>query len=295
MDSSAARRLQIARGLATLLRREKITQQQLAERSGFSAGTVSRYLDWRTTAKLKPTTVRGLAQAAGGMPAEVETLTRLANGGAEGWWVGHAAVPPWLNPLFSLETEATGEAIFAPSAVPGLLQTREYAEAQHYAQEVRVDSDVVDAAVEARIKRQAILDRNPPFHIWCVLDEAVLRRVVGDRDVMARQIAHLHDLASRPNIDVQVLPFTAGAYSAVNGQFLLLELGGAHDEPDSHDRLDSPDVSVVYIEGRGGGTYLDQAPDVDPYRVAWDYVRSQAADTTTSLAMLAAAIEEYRT
>lgn len=279
MDSTAPRRMQIARGLDTLRKRAGLNQGEVAERARVSAGTVSRYLDWRTTAKLRAVTVRALAMACDGTPAEVDTLARLADDAAEGWWVGNSAVPGWLNPLFSLETEAAGESVFATSAVPGLLQTRAYAMAQHLAQEVREDLDVIEPKVDARIKRQAILDRTPPFHLWAVLDEAVLRRVVGSREVMADQIDHLRDLAGRPNIDVQILPFTAGAYSAVNGTFLMLGF---------------EEAAVIYIEMPGGGTYLDQADDVARYGLAWDYVRSQAADTAASMAMLTAASKEYR-
>lgn len=279
MDSSAPRRMQIARGLDTLRRRANLTQEEVADRARVSAGTVSRYLNWKTPAKVRAVTVRALAMACDGSAAEVETLARLADDAAEGWWVGNDAVPAWLNPLFSLETEAASESVFATSAVPGLLQTRSYAMAQHLAQEVREDLEVIERKADARIKRQAILDRVPAFHLWAVLDEAVLRREVGGREVMAEQIDHLRDMAGRPNVDVQILPFTAGAFAAVNAQFVMLGF---------------EEASVIYIEMRGGGTYLDQADDVARYRVAWDYVRSQAIDTTASMAMLTAASEEYR-
>ncbi len=58
--------------------------------------------------------------------------------------------------------------------------------------------------------------------------------------------------------------------------------------------LDFDDAAVDYIEMPGGGTYLDQADDVARYRLAWDYVRSQAADTAASMAMLTAASKEYQ-
>lgn len=279
MDASAPRRMQIARGLETLRKRASLTQSQVADRADLSTGTVSRYLDWRTTAKLKAVTVRALAMACGGTQSEVDTLARLADATAEGWWVGNEAVPAWLNPLFSLESEAAGESVFATSAVPGLLQTRAYAMAQHLAEQVREDPDAVEPAVDARITRQSILDRTPPFRLSAVLDEAVLRRVVGSPEVMAEQMDHLLDLAARPTIDVRILPFTAGAYSAVNAAFLMLEFDG---------------TAVIYVEMPGGGTYLDQTADVARYTLAWDHVRSQAADAKTTTAMLEAARKEYR-
>lgn len=277
MDSSAPRRMQIARGLDTLRKRASLTQDEVAERARVSAGTVSRYLNWRTAAKLRAGTVQALAMACGGTPAEVDALARLADDAAEGWWEGK--VPGWLNPLFSLETEAAGESVFATSAVPGLLQTRAYARAQHLAQGMHEDLDAIESKVDARARRQAILDRDPPFRLSVVLDEAVLRRVVGSREVMAEQMDHLRGLTARPNIEVRILPFTAGAYSAVNGTFLMLGFGEA---------------TVLYIELPDGGTYLDQADDVARYTLAWDYVRRQAADTAASMTMLTEASKEYR-
>lgn len=284
MNSSVPRRMQVARGLDTLRRRADLTQEDVAERARLSTGTVNRYLNWRTTPKLRAVTVKALAMACDGTPAEVDTLVRLADDAAEGWWAGNDAVPPWLNPLLGLETDAASEAEFATSAVPGLLQTPAYAAAQHLARDVRQAPGEIERTVDARIKRQAILDRTPPFHLWAVLDEAVLRRVVGSREVMAEQIDHLREMASRPNIEVQVLPFDAGAYTAVNGTFLML----------GFERLGFEEAAVVYIEMPTGGTYLDQADDVAHYRLAWDYVRSQAANTAESMKMLAAANKEYR-
>jgi transcriptional regulator with XRE-family HTH domain len=281
MDSQAPRKMQIARGLDTLRKRAALTQEEIAERAGVSIGTVSRYLNWRTSARLRVVTVRALATACGGTPIEVETLARLARPGAsEGWWVG-GGVPAWLNPLLSLEAEARTEAVFAPSAVPGLLQTRSYALALHQAQEVREAPGVIEQAVENRMRRQEMLERDD-FHLWAVIDEAVLLRA-SDPLMMADQIDHLLDMASRPNVDIQVHPFSAGPHAAVNGQFLMLGFGSGLD-----------DAPVVYVEMRGGGTYLDAPDEVTQYRIAWDYVRSQAADSRVSLDMLVAARERYR-
>ncbi|MBV9023724.1 MAG: helix-turn-helix transcriptional regulator [Streptomycetaceae bacterium] len=271
--------MQIARGLSELRERAQLTQEEVAKRAGLSAGTVNRYENWSTTARLKPSTVKLLAGACGATAAEVETLVQLAGDASAGWWVGNDAVPSWLNPLVSLEHEAAYENVFAPSVVPGLLQTRSYAMAIHQAQEVREDPAEIERMVDARIQRQGILDRRPPFHLWAVLDEAVLRRIVGDAAVMAEQIDHLRDMADRPNVDIQVLPFSAGAHAAVLGQFVT---------------LGTDELSAVYVEMRGGGMYLDKRPDVERYRLAWDYVRSQAANTSASLAMLTAALKEYR-
>ncbi|GGQ24339.1 hypothetical protein GCM10010279_35310 [Streptomyces mutabilis] len=118
-----------------------------------------------------------------------------------------------------------------------------------------------------------------------VLDDAVLRRHVGGVAVMREQIDHLIAMTDRPNVDIQVLRFSAGAHAAGSGgHFLLL---GRDDE---RDPLSS--MNVVYLELHRRGLYLDDSTDVHNYKIMFDYLRSQAADTATSLELLAAARQE---
>ncbi|ORT54210.1 helix-turn-helix transcriptional regulator [Streptomyces sp. CB03238] len=278
MTSTGPRRLQIASGLKKLRQRSDLTLEEVAKRAGYGKTTVGRYEDWTSKTMPKPRAVRLIAEAAGGTDAEIAALVRLAEDMPEGWWVG-AGVPEWLHPLVSLENEAMQEGAFAPSVVPGLLQTAEYARAIHLAEMVRQPLDVVEALVAARMQRQAVLDRDIPLHLWVVLDQAVLRREVGDRTVMAAQLDHLMEQAKRPNIDIQVLPFKAGAHAAGFGHFITL---GAGDSTDA-----------VYVEMLGGGLYIDAKEDVRRYTVAMDYLRSQAVDTTESMNILAAERKEY--
>ncbi|GAA2949600.1 DUF5753 domain-containing protein [Streptomyces enissocaesilis] len=169
--------------------------------------------------------------------------------------------------------------------MPGLLQTPSYALALHQAQDVRAEAGVIEDKVDARIKRQAILERSPALHLWVVLDDAVLRRPVGGNDVMAEQIEHLRTMAQRPNVDVQVLQFAAGAHAAGSGgHFVIL---GRDDEGDP---LNS--MNVVYLELHKRGLYLDAPSEVQSYKLMFDYLRSQAADTSVSLDLLAAARQE---
>ncbi|WP_190093235.1 helix-turn-helix domain-containing protein [Streptomyces melanogenes] len=279
MTSTGPRRLQLAAGLQKLRERSGRTLEEVAKLSGYGKSTVGRYEDWRSRAKPVPRAVRAIAEAAGGRPAEVAALVRLAEDMPEGWWVG-AAVPEWLHPLVSLEHEAQYESAFAPSVVPGLLQTRDYALAIHLAEQVRQPLDKVTELVEGRMRRQEVLTRHSPLHLWVVLDQAVLRREVGDRTVMAAQLDHLIEQSQQPNIDIQILPWAAGAHAAGLGHFVTI---GSDDV-----------LGAVYVEMLGGGFYMDSATDVRRYTVAMDYLRSQAVDTTGSLKILAAERKEYR-
>ncbi|MGY0058982.1 helix-turn-helix domain-containing protein [Streptomyces sp. LZ34] len=283
-QTGPAVRMQIARGLISLRERSGLTQAQVAERAGVSKTTVSRYEMWQDRARIRWATVKALADACDASVGEREALIQMAKSQAEGWWVGNSAVPEWLDPLVSFEHEAEYEHLYANSVIPGLLQTRDYAWAVHQAREVRSPNDEIERMVEARVQRQSILERQPALHLWVVLDEAVLRRDVGDADVMAKQMTHLYEVAQRPNIDIQVLPFSAGAHAAGAGHFVIL---GRNDE---RNPLNS--MAVVYIEMRRRGLYLDDAEEVGAYKLTFDYLRSQAADTSASLRLLARTRQE---
>ncbi|MFF5968092.1 Scr1 family TA system antitoxin-like transcriptional regulator [Streptomyces collinus] len=276
---------QIARELKALRTSADLTQAEVAKRAGVSVGTVNRYETWQDRAKVRIPTVRALADTCGATPQELEALIQLVRNQENGWWIDHPAVPEVMDPLMSFEDVAEYEHVFANALVPGLLQTPRYALALHEAQDIRTAADVIASKVDARLKRQAILERSPALHLWVVLDDAVLRRCVGSTDVMVEQIDHLQSMAQRPNVDVQVLQFAAGAHAAGSGgHFLVL---GRDDEGDP---LNS--MSVVYLELHKRGLYLDAPADVQSYKLMFDYLRSQAADTSASLDLLAAARRE---
>jgi transcriptional regulator with XRE-family HTH domain len=278
--------MQIARGLQALRARAGRTQTEVAKLAGVSVGTVNRYESWQDRAKLRVPTVRAIADACGATASERDALVQLVITQESGWWMDHPAVPEILDPLVSFEAYATFENVWANALVPGLLQTPRYALALHQAADVRDDAEAIASRVDARMRRQAILDRTPPLHLWVVLDEAVLRRAVGDADVMAEQIDHLCTMAERPNIDIQVLPVSVGAHAAGSGgHFVLL---GRTDESDP-----MASMAVVYLELHRKGLYLDSPGDVADYKIMFDYLRRDAADSATSLALMAKARQEH--
>ncbi|MFD9850499.1 helix-turn-helix domain-containing protein [Streptomyces parvus] len=276
----------IARGLHALITRSGRRQSEVAKAAGVSVGTVTRYLGWQDRARLRVPTIRAIAEACEATPAERDALVQLVTDQDSGWWMDDPAVPEILDPLVSFEGYAGYEHVWANNLVPGLLQTRRYALALHQATDVRLDSETIAGRVDARIKRQAILDRSPALHLWVVLDEQVLRRPVGGSDVMAEQIDHLVAMSERPTIDLQVLPSAIGAHAAGSGgHFVLL---GRDDE---RDPLAS--MAVVYLELHRKGLYLDAPGDVADYKIMFDYLRATAANADRSRSLMTAARQEY--
>ena len=105
-------------------------------------------------------------------------LTREAR--QPGWWHSFRDVLP--NPYevhIGLEAGAASIRNFEPSVVPGLLQTADYARETFRNGPIELDPDGVERLVEVRLARQKILTRDNRPRLWAVIDEAVIRRVVG--------------------------------------------------------------------------------------------------------------------
>ncbi|WP_406414948.1 Scr1 family TA system antitoxin-like transcriptional regulator [Streptomyces sp. NBC_01614] len=127
-------------------------------------------------------------------------------------------LPTWFQPYADMEAKATYISTYQCQLVYGLLQTKAYAAAL-----LSVDHpDRVDEMVAARMERQRVLEREQPPALWVVLDESVLYRMVGDRDVMRGQLAHLLSFRNNQSVHVQVLPYSVGAHTGMMGSFTLL-------------------------------------------------------------------------
>lgn len=124
------------------------------------------------------------------------------------------SAPVWLREWIEHEREARLLRWFEPFLVPGLLQTEAYARAILEWGGL-FEPGEVDQRVSSRIERQAILSGPKPPQFFAILDEAVLHRSVGDRDIMARQCEHLIACASRPHIHVQVVPYDVGGHAGL--------------------------------------------------------------------------------
>jgi hypothetical protein len=160
--------------------------------------------------------------------------------------------------LSFIEFEATAVVTwnFQPLSVPGLLQTEDYARALLGSLRGELSAEQVAALTEARIKRQELLDRDDAPLLYFVVDEAVARRIVGGRDVMRAQLNRMIQLAGRPRITLELVPFHAGAHQGMNGPFVIHEFS----DPDASDvlfqerpqgdelRRDDPELIAQYRE-----------------------------------------------
>lgn len=183
-------------------------------------------------------------------------------------------LPSWFQPYADMEAKASYISTYQCQLVYGLLQTEAYARAV-----LGVEySDRLDEMVAARIDRQRILRREQPPVLWVVLDEAVLYREIGGRQVMREQLAHLLDMFSQQWVEIQVLPFSEGEHAGMMGSFTLLRFD---DDPDLH-------YSESYDQG-----HMTANPQVIRERSV-GYARLQAAALSPkeSAALIARVMEE---
>jgi transcriptional regulator with XRE-family HTH domain len=114
--------------------------------------------------------------------------------------------PTWFAPIVPIERESVKIAGWEPSAVPGLLQTEQYARALVRARRPQDDEEATERTVRARMDRQGILSRPKLPLLWYVIHEGVLRHAVGGSEVMAPQLDKLIKAAETPAVVLQVLP-----------------------------------------------------------------------------------------
>jgi transcriptional regulator with XRE-family HTH domain len=150
-----------------------------------------------------------------GLVIRLATLARRADG----------PIPSWFESWLEAERTAHMLRLWSPMLVPGLLQTGEYARALFLA--TGLDEDAAAEHVTVRLGRQVILDRPNAPHLVVVLDELVLRRLIGSSQVMADQLVHVAELSERPNVSVQVIPSDTGANAGLSGAFDLASGDGA--------------------------------------------------------------------
>ncbi|WP_019075042.1 helix-turn-helix domain-containing protein [Streptomyces hokutonensis] len=183
-------------------------------------------------------------------------------------------LPKWFQPYAEMEAKAAFISTYQCQVVYGLLQTPEYAAAL-----VAVEHpDRVEELVAARMERQRILEKKQPPAVWVVLDEAVLLREVGGREVMRKQLARLVSFRDNPWVNIQVLPLASGVHAGMVGSFNLLRFD---DDPD-----------IYYSEGYDQA-HMTANPDVIRERsVGYARLQADALSVEDSADLITRVMEE---
>ncbi|NYI06903.1 helix-turn-helix domain-containing protein [Allostreptomyces psammosilenae] len=212
------------------------------------------------------------------LPARLDQVLRTGGTFQRLWkLVESEAHPDYARRFFKMEERATRIETYSSHAIHGLLQTEGYARAMMRAWAPEETDEAIQERLALRLERQKILTRPNAPVFWLILDEAVLRRPVGDASVMREQWARLV-AAVGPRLTLQVLPFSAGAHGAMGGSMTVLTLP------------DGPDVA--YMEGSHRG-HLEETPaTVARRRVTYDHLRALALPPAESVTLVRSLLRE---
>lgn len=196
-------------------------------------------------------------------------------------YVYREAYPDWSQAFIAYSARAAVIREYSSHAVPGLLQTPEYARALLSMGHSLRDAEHLEERVAARLERQNRLTGPDRPHLWIILDEAVLRRPVGGSAVMRGQLEKLLRLAEEPGITIQVLPFDQGAHGALAGSLSLLVM------PDG--------TEIAYTEGAHHGQLTEEPEEVERFVLTYDHLRAMALPPLMSLELIRSVLEvDYR-
>ncbi|MGW0626117.1 helix-turn-helix domain-containing protein [Streptomyces sp. NPDC002758] len=216
-------------------------------------------------------------------PEEIRQFIGLTRQSRQnGWWHSYGdTLPEWFKPYLGFEADAASIWTYQTELVPGLLQTESYAQAVIRSQFPELSADEVEARASARVQRRVMLTSEAPPKVWAILNEAVLRRVVGSAAIMREQLTALAELAKeQPNVTVQVLPFDAGAHVSMGYSFSYLSF---EDVPGS----------VAYSEGLTTATYLDKPSDLSRHEEIFQRLVAASERPEKSIDMIRNTAEEY--
>ena len=281
-DSPTVLRMILGRQLQALREKAGLSHQQAADAIYASEWTIRRIEAGKGA--LKPLNIKSLLVTYGVTDVrEIDAFLGLARDASRpGWWHSYGDVlPDWFTTAVGLEESASLIRAYEPQVVPGLLQTEAYVRAITAASFPSEQAEDSERRVALRLARQDLLRQPAPPEYWVVLEETVLRRPIGGPDVMRGQIEHLIESAARPNITIQVLPFSAGWHPAMYGMFNIFRF------PD--DAL--PDV--VYSESLTSAYYLNKPEETSKYTEALDRMAAQAATPDQSVSILREILKEH--
>ncbi|MFD7460348.1 MULTISPECIES: helix-turn-helix domain-containing protein [unclassified Streptomyces] len=189
------------------------------------------------------------------------------------------AHPDQYRRFMDFEAQADVLENYGAQALPGLLQTEEYAHGLLSVQE-ELTSEQVKQRVHARLSRQDRLRSAERPLRWAIIDESVLRRQVGSAECMSKQLACLLEQVDTPDSKVQVLPFSSGPHSLMGGALTLLTLPNGS--------------TMAYEEGIQVGHLYEDRDSVKKWRRQYEILRANALPPAASAELIRQAMEDYK-
>ncbi|MEV7010152.1 helix-turn-helix transcriptional regulator [Streptosporangium sp. NPDC051022] len=275
--SPTVRHRRLGRELRRLREGAGLTLEEVATRLRWSTAKLSRIENARTMPS--GTDIASACDLYGvALPAKEALIQLCRDAGQRGWWTAYSDV--FAGAYVGLESEASAIRTWEPLLIPGLLQSEDYA--REIIRAVRPESAVteIDRRVDARMARKINLlgAHAPKLHV--LMDECALRRPVGPPGAMARQLGEILQVASWPNITIQVMPLQAGVHSGLEGAFSLLS-------------FEAEDPVVGYIGCPGGEIYVEAMEQVHNLKLSFERLASVCLSPQESAALITAVRSDH--
>lgn len=254
-----------------------LSQDQAARAAGFSPAKLSRIEAGKGRRPPTEGDIRTLLKLYQAEDYEASVLLQLLQrAGEPGWWQRYdkRLMPEWFDRLVGLQEAATAIRTFELQYVPGLLQTEAYTRAVVERGLPSAPAREVQRRVELRMRRRELLQRADGPRLWAIVDESVLLRVLGSREVMREQLEYLEEMARLPHVTVQIVPLDVTNASAPAIPVTYLRFGG----------VDLPDI--VYLEHIKSAAFLEDQDETEEYRIALDRLGDEALNPRDSLERL---------
>lgn len=224
--SPTVRRRRLAAELRAIRESSGKSGDAVAAALKWSPSKISRYELARTG--LKPRDVERLLDYYNVTGPRRSMLLSLAEDAAQkGWWEEYTdGLSTDYQQFIGLEHEASSMAIWHVEVVPGLLQTEAYARyiISSYNRVEPIAPGFIERLVRVRMQRQQVLTREPELQLSVLLDESILRRRIGDAQVMYEQLQRLASDADRPNVTMRILPLDA-PHTIFGESFVIFRFG----------------------------------------------------------------------
>ncbi|MFJ9818170.1 helix-turn-helix domain-containing protein [Streptomyces sp. NPDC101151] len=239
-----------------------LTQRQLGDVVSYTGSLVGQI---ETARKLPTPEFSERVDAALGTGGLLSRLVTL---------VMRSQLPAWFRQVAELESRATEICTFQMGMVHGLLQAEPYVRATLGT----IDETNLDDRTAVRLARQRIFEKEEPPVFWMILSEAALYQEIGGADIMRGQLAHLLSSEGNPRINVQILPFSAGAHAGLTGSFTLLRFVG--------------DPTIVYTEGYGSGHPTANPDTIKDCSLRYDHLQAAALSVKDSAELIRRVMED---
>ncbi|MGC9500452.1 helix-turn-helix domain-containing protein [Streptomyces sp. WG7] len=196
--------------------------------------------------------------------ALIDALSSMTTERKRGWWEEYREIlPTSLLDLAEVEHHAVSLRTAITVHMPGLLQTTDHARETFRQVVPDLSPPDIEHRVSFRIKRQAVLFRDPPTPYLALVHEAALRMQFGGRAVVRAQLSHLLDMSERDHVTIRVIPFAAGGFPG-SGQSIFYSTGPVQQ------------LDTVHLDQSHGPIFLDADAQLAKYRVLLDRTEAKA-------------------